>query len=656
MEKSALDKIFNSVEKEIKSVTMVAPVAVTFYQGKRFKFKTKPLTVIEYTEKMLRWTFLSDNQKFVLREIWGDDPEEWRRDANEIVMLIGQRGGKNVIAEISTGYAIYFIGNLFPDPYEAFEYYTGKQLQRTMHFEITNNSMVSESQAKTVFFDRIKTVLRAAKTEDGDNWYKIYMGLDLAEEGLGDIKAKTIFFPSFSDDTGQVRLHSLDSGYTTPEGKGILLGFLDEPSRADTQTTYENAYKLYNVVNGNTSSTFPNCVGKTISFSYPNTSEYDLTYELYEKEQERIRKAKEDNKEYHSTIRCFKFSTYDFNPSIKKTDPDKIRKYEDNLTDAMARFECMKSRSEYSFFQPYIFKIKECVIPGLQNRVTTEQWVSSRTLKDGTVQRGVALRITDMQPDDKVRVLVADTSTHKDMFVLALGYSEELERQDFYKTSFAVGKDTVEFSIDRRVIFDTILVWTPKPKQGLPIDYVNIGETMDKILEMFPNIMLFAGDRFETASLAAKCNMKGIKAETFVFSQAIQYEYYSKLKVAVFNKMVGYINHPIAIEELERVQKMGSSDTKIDHPKGFHKDVADAFAIGYAMLMKMDLDPVGSEGLATGAAESYLMELINKLIVCENEAQYIGLDKKKYAMEKMFLSEEKYNELKEVQPMFFPDV
>jgi hypothetical protein len=60
------------------------------------------------------------------------------------------------------------------------------------------------------------------------------MDLNLAEDGLGDIKSRVIKFPRFADDAGMIVLHSLDSKISSPEGKSILTAYLDEPSRAHT--------------------------------------------------------------------------------------------------------------------------------------------------------------------------------------------------------------------------------------------------------------------------------------------------------------------------------------------------------------------------------------------------------------------------------------
>lgn len=83
---------------------------------------------------------------------------------------------------------------------------------------------------------------------------------------------------------------SLDSGVATFEGKNILLALEDEPSRANTQTTYENAKALWKGLTGNTKTRYPNGVGKTGAFSYPIDKEFDLTHKLVQEELDAIEK------------------------------------------------------------------------------------------------------------------------------------------------------------------------------------------------------------------------------------------------------------------------------------------------------------------------------------------------------------------------------
>ena len=130
MSKEDKIKIFKSFERIEKKVNLLNPTANLpktatiihpsgLYKGKRWNFKYPPKNVLEIAKDYMKYDFLSDNQKKVLVELFGLDPEEWNLDYQEIIMLVGQGGGKNTVTEVACGYALQYLINL-ENPYKTF--------------------------------------------------------------------------------------------------------------------------------------------------------------------------------------------------------------------------------------------------------------------------------------------------------------------------------------------------------------------------------------------------------------------------------------------------------------------------------------------------------------------------------------------------------
>lgn len=504
-------------------------------------------------------------------------------------------------------------------------------------------TITGNSQAKTVFFDNIKQKIKAANDpKTGKNLFEEYISFNLQEEGKGDIKAKVIEFPNFFEGSGHIRLFSLDSGVATFEGKNILLALEDEPSRANTQTTYENAKALWKGLTGNTKTRYPNGVGKTGAFSYPNTSEFDLTHELVQEELDAIKAAAEKGVPYPGSNRkVFVKSTFEFNPSVSKSDPGMIRDYLTDPEDALARYECIKSRGQNAFFKPHIPKIKECAT--IENKISYSQVKSQKKMKTGEIAEYSSLEIYKVTPDDKYRVWAVDTSVNKDRFVLGSAYSEEIEAS----LSEQYSENTTELKTNRKVVNDILLVWSPT--KALPVDYDNVHRIIDYLLDMFPNSVLFGGDKFQTESIKTYFENRGIKSELFSFSTSMQFQFYSAVRMAVFNDKIAYVKNNLLIEELERLQKIG--DNKVDHSPSFSKDAGDNLAILYKLASSLDYGLISSSGGLDRYRDAKLINMCETLIGMENDGKDDG-----YICEKMNISQSELELLKNKRQEFFPAI
>lgn len=655
-------KLLDKLDKKIESKSSVEPIITGGYhsaiiKGKTFYFKTKPINIVEHSRQVAS-TYgieLSPNQEKILIELRGLDPVIWDTSCDEMFLLVGQGGGKNTVMEMDGSYQARFLCNVVGNPYELLEMFCDKRLAKNLNLEITNNSLVSASQADTVFFDRIKTALKSTMYE-GENFFAKFMSMNMKEEGLGDIKSKVIEFPKFSKEMGGIVFHSLDSKISSPEGKTIITGYMDEPSRAETQNAFQQAKKLYGVIRGNTTGRFKNGVGKTIAFSYPNMSEYDLTWWLIEQEKKAKKQWERDHRTlpYESRTKYFIFTTYELNLTVKKTDASKIKDYRTNEEDALARYECIKSKSQFSFFKPYIHKIKECANQALQNRVTYFQENKKRLLTSGSTKSYTALTVTDIKPDKRYRMWAADFSINKANSCLMSGYSEQIEEEVGNKIDKTVIEGMNVADVKRKVIIDLILIWTPSKEH--PVDYFNAQEIVDLMLDNFPNSVKFSCDSYQLSQMTANFEMRGIETDPFQFKSDRQFKYYTDFKVALSNELVEYIYQPLLIEEAERVQRKVSDGDKLIPGNNFTKDVIDTAVILYNALNT--IDPASISALSIGVdrfKDSKLIDLINKMIVFENEAIRNGsrsIDE--YVKQKLMVNNETYEQLLNAREEMFP--
>ncbi|MGE5682824.1 MAG: hypothetical protein ACM34K_18310 [Bacillota bacterium] len=514
---------------------------------------------------------------------WGEKGGEWSNKHHEIVLLVGMKGGKNLWAEGDVSYAGYFISSLV-DPHAYFTKITKSLIKYPPEktFDLVNVSSVDEAQAKRAFFDSVKKVLQLTKDpRTGDNWFERYAGLDLRET-FGDVTAKEIIFPSRQRGVGNIRLMSFNSTKKAPEGVHILRFYADELSRADTKATYREAKGLYELGLNNTRASFPNRIGKVLGWSYPNDTDFDLTNERYELS------FKTD------AIYGIKCSTFDFNPS--RTREMFQDAYDTDPIAAKRVYECIKSTSKQNFYQPYVEKIREVVQPEVENRVKYKLISVSKEAKE-KVYEFTGVEILSLIGDNRVRCFAADPSKIRDRFVIVGGYNETINP---LKYQIFIGDTQEVLSTNVKPIVDFMLVIEPMDKK--PIDYVGIGEIFATILKNFPNTQSINSDHFQNEKLRQEVISKGVRAETYFFSNEKQVRLYKRQRANIWNNNVTICQDDqkfkfdakemnltdLYIHESEHLILEGN---KIDHPENGSKDLTDAIAIVVNDLL--DLEAAG---------------------------------------------------------------
>lgn len=529
----------------------------------------------------------SPKQKEAYLAIWGESPEDWDTRYRMVVLEIGMKGGKNYWSEGDVAYLCYRIKAL-RNPHEYFSKITNRLVPYTydVNFDIGNVSAVDETQAKLAFFDHAKNVLiNTIDPATGDNWFARYARLDL-RSSFGDLKSKLIKFPSERPGMGTIRFMSFNSTAKSPEGQHYIRFYEDELSRADTKLKYREAEKLNDLGEKNTSASFPNGVGKVVAWSYPNDTDFDLTHKLYE------------DSEKDESIFGRKLATWDFNPSFTKemfaheykTDPIKAKRIR----------ECIKPLSKDNFFQPYPEKLQEAVSDTIFNKLNYKIVDVVRETKKGP-RTFTSFEILGMQGDNRERCFFYDLSKSKDRFTVAGGYNETIDPR---KLDFFIDNSYEVTVTNKMPIVDFLIVIEPRP--GKPIDYLQIGELYSQIIKAFPNIRSFNSDHYQNEKLRQEILNKGIDAETYFFSNAMQVRLYTVARANIWinnfqickddnpgHKMDidGKIMSPteLYVYEGEKLLKEGN---KIDHAPNFSKDVQDVVTGTINDLLQLEVSEV----------------------------------------------------------------
>ncbi|GAG24445.1 unnamed protein product [marine sediment metagenome] len=124
-------------------------------------------------------------------------------------------------------------------------------------------------------------------------------------------------------------------------------------------------------------------------------------------------------------------------------------------------------------------------------------------------------------------------------------------------------------------IIDIIIKWTPEPKK--PVDFVNVGDIIELVIEKFPHTCGFRFDHFESEKIIQEIQAKGIKADAVFFSNRQQMRIYRILRHLIWRNEIEIMWDDLAIHELEDLILVNRY--KLEHPSGGgSKDVSDAIA------------------------------------------------------------------------------
>lgn len=582
--------------------------------------------IISFNKEFLGREFLSDKQKEAYYAVWGEKGGEWSKQFHEIVLLIGMKGGKNFWAEADLIYTIYFISCL-RDPHKYFSKICRRNVPFTKDkaFDIINVSSSGEHQASQAFFESVKRVIRGTRDpKTGENWFEKYIKLDISDRSKA-FKRREIIFPTMRNSEGSIRIMSFSSSPRSPEGFHMLRYYCDELSRADTEPKYNAACELYKLGVNNTRMSFPGNVGKVLAWSYPNNTDYDLTFEKYEES-------------FHNpTIFGMKVPSYEFNPAL---DENLLKQQKEKDPIEFSRvYECSKSHNRNSFFSPHNSKIDDIISSSLENRVRYTIIEKVRKTEIGTnnekENRFTGVRLDSIKGDHKTRCFAFDPSSNRDRFVILGGYPEIRDASEEDLNKLYPSKINVK---NIRPVIDIIIVIEPIP--GAPIDNLSIGEIFSEIIEKFPMTYSINSDHYQSDKLRQEIIKEGITSTVYHFSAPLQRELYTELRSNIWNNNIKVCSDPtriyinkkqlsvtdLILREGHQLIDLGN---KIDHPRNGSKDIFDALAILNHDIMKLELGIIDMEieSMTRGKLDKTAMamqQIINKLF---NEDRFIKVDK-----------------------------
>jgi len=551
----------------------------------------RPVPILEFVKDYVGLSPPSKAQKQVLHETFGDDPEIEFFKVEQIILKIGQSGGKNWLINIAVVYAFY-LWCCLSDPHKFFN------LEYHETFDVLNFSQVNERQARNVFFKSLTNTMKNVKDpETGENWFTKHMSFQVKEFGRGDIKEKELHIPNRHPTRGGIRVSCLDSEAKAVEGYCIWIFIMDEPSRANTPVMFARAKHQYRTAYGNNKGRFPFHQRLGIVFAYPEQEVNDLLVELFDM----YSMAPAENKyEIYDNVLTAWYHTWIFNPKDIKTKKTEYRRdYKKDPIDADRRWRAIVPPNIFGFFMPHMGKISECANPNLPQPIEYKKTITRRRAKVKGVDKVIdftALELIEVKSDDRDRRWGGDFAVSKDRLVLAGGYNEKLSKPiadlAIKERDSETGKEVEKIiKIDSYPVVDVILIW--EPTKNHPIDFVNVENTIVQLFrDDFPNSGSLHFDKWNTESIKQKLLDLGIyDCETLQFSNPEQLKYGRVFRYLVWNNACEYPDHPLLLREMNQIMLL--NNVKIDHPDGGSKDIWDAVSICINLLIQHAFEGAG---------------------------------------------------------------
>lgn len=523
---------------EVSKVQLLDKLRTSILSDVAEVWEEEPVDVITFLREFQHKEPFPEQEKLLIA--WfGLEPKLFDTKYKELDAVWGMGSGKDFICSAGTSYLAYKLICL-----KSPQRYFNMGLSESI--DLVNVSFNAE-QAKYVYFKKLQDCIKdTINPKTGNNWFEEH-GMTLGDgSSKKDVQSKVINFPK------NVRAFSLNSKSSAPEGTNILVSIFDEVGRFE----FSQAKSLYDVLAKNTTSRYGD-KGKTVLISYPEADDDFLMY--------RYENGLNDPEVYSS-----RKATWEVN--LKRTKEDFRRYYtSDGIVDAMKKYECIPPKTRTGFIT-FPEKIEECADRFLESPVEYEYSTTVRTIKD--VEKSfVAVNITKMVGDDKVRFLHGDPALVHDSYVLAMGYCDEVEGETADGYTAIVSKPVI----------DVIIKWTPE--RDKPIDIINVKEVIEMLCEKFTGIQKVTFDKWNSADIIQSLQDKGIVAEDMSFSNTEQMAMYSEFRNLLHSNRVAYLDNETLKKELKHLQLINNN--KVDHPRaeGHSKDVADAVVAVVYWLM-----------------------------------------------------------------------
>jgi hypothetical protein len=582
-------------------------------------WREQPVDILTFAQDFLGRKLLSDFHRAAFEAFAGHDPEQWDETYTTIALCWGMGAGKNFTTEVLVAYTFYRLLCL-SSPHALF-----RDLDPSAYIDVLNISFVREEQAKDVFFDSLKKVLRnTTDPATGRNWFAD-RGVDLRDGGIGDIKEKIIYLPR------SIRARCLPFTEAAFEGGQILLGIIDEPSRAVTSPpANKKAHEIYSKMLTNSTTRFQR-MGKMVVFSYPQAQDQDLIMELFNGAGTQFtakgeRKRPDGDPDTYGSMGA----TYEVNPRTKREDFDNLRRQNPERIETI--IECNPPHSRTGFYRAYPEKVQQSFCLDPRRKVIHYEVVPATypvQERGQLVQKTYTeIRFIGADGDDEFRVLGGDPGESSDIFALALARAEPAKRPievlvmrrervqaevppGYYGPGHIAGEVHKEERlqlqvIDRAVVVDGLVEIVPiryqhiDPKTGrtvtatYPISFPSVRDFVLKLKQHFPNLIAAAFDRWNSSDLVTSLVTQGqINAESLAFGNQEQFALYSQHRSLAYNDLIRVMPSPRAEKEFVDLQEV-IPGRKVDHKPDGSKDVSDAIVIAAHLALDASIAGEGS--------------------------------------------------------------
>jgi hypothetical protein len=582
-----------------------------------------PVDIVTFNRDFLGRDNLTEFHIDAMRAFAGESGDVWDETFKVIAFCWGQGAGKGFTAEILCAYTMYRL-LLLSNPHTYFN------IDQSSFFDILNISFVGGDQAKQVFFDRMKNVIRCTKDPANDrNWFE-QRGVDLRDNGIGDIREQVIQLPR------NIRARCLPFTKVSWEGSSVILGIVDEPSRAVGSPPMNlRGRRVFSGLLDNTTGRFQR-KGKVVTFSYPEAQDDDLIMELWRSAKVQFttegRRTRIDG---DPDIYVSRGATYDVNPRVKKEDFDNRRKIDPEGIEA--HIECNPPHSRTGFYRQYPNKIADSfTLPDRDDVIGYDVYpLEYKTQKDGqlVITTYTAVKLLWARGDREYRVLGGDPGESNDVFSLAIARTKAVnrsiqiervrkrERQHAEMPPGIPGQcDTGEWEverdvelkvIDRMVIVDGMIEIVPIRYQRIdqntgrpvtdtyPISFESVRDFILILKQHFPRLDTAAFDRWQSSQLIEALIRAGINAESLAFTNQQQYALYVQHRALAYNDLIRCLPSPTKIGNSPRSEKEFTDlqevlpGRKVDHKVGGSKDTADAIVIAAQLALDQDIRQSG---------------------------------------------------------------
>lgn len=473
--------------------------------------------------------------------LYGDKEGEnrWKQSYNEIDLLIGKGGGKDMTCTVACAYIVYLLLCL-KDPSGYFGKPSGDAIDII-------NIAINAQQAKNVFFKGFVSKISRSP------WFR------------NKFSAKTdmVEFDKF------VTVHSGHSERESFEGYNLIAAFLDEISGFNMDNSSGNvkaktAEEIFKMFSASVNSRFAE-VGKTVLLSFPRYKDDFLSvryrevvadkktyirshvFKLDESmpdgivENEFKIEWEEDhilNYKYPKTF-AMKRPTWDFNPTITI---DHLRNsFISDTVDALGRFACQPPEHDELTYFPSREKL-ELAFRYSRLMVDVDGGISKSFVPD--MSKTYYMHVDLAQKHDRTAVAMSHVSGWTNMKIMEETYL-----------------------VNPKITVDFVRYWTPTKNN--PIDLQEVKRFILQIYNMGFNIGLVTFDRWGSVDMMQELKANGIPTENL----SLKKQHYDDFKLAIAEERVSGPHIELLIDELAALRIINN---KVDHGPGKHNDLSEA--------------------------------------------------------------------------------